>query len=107
MSASLPEGAKVFVIVQASGRVIARYHCAHKVGGQCGVAGTCNLPVDTLEGAKALQIECDKIVVKLEAGATEVAFLLADSDKKAAIEKYRKASAKHAAKITSIRGSAV
>ena len=63
--------------------------------------------LDTLEGAKALQIECDKIVDKLEAGAVEVAFLLKAGDKKEAIEKYRKASAKHAAKITSIRGGAV
>jgi len=96
---TLPEGAKVFVIVQASGRVISRYHCPRKVDGKlaCGVSGTCNLPVNTIEGARALKIECDKLVAKLEAGSSDVDFLLKNEEKAVLLAKYRKASGKHAA----------
>ncbi len=83
-----------------------RYHCPHKFDGKftCGEAGTCNLPVATLEGARALKIECDKLVAKLETGAADVAFLLSGSDTATQLSKYRKASAKHAATIA--RGAA-
>ena len=102
---ALPEGAKVFVIVQASGRVISRYHCSHKVGGtfSCGDAGTCNLPVGTLEGAHAQMLECDKLVIKLEAGSADVAYLLTANDKATLLAKYRTASVKNAATVA--RGS--
>ncbi len=101
VSAALPEGAKVFVIVQASGRIIVRYHCSLKADGKhtCGDAGTCNLPVDTLEGARAHKIECDKLVAKLESGAPEVDVLLHVGDKAKMVSKYRKASVKHTATV--------
>ena len=112
VSAALLEGAKIFVIVQASGRIITRYHCPHKVNGKfvCGVAGTCNIPVASLEGARALKIECDKLVTKLESGSSDVVFLLKENNKIELLAKYRKSSVKHSstiARIVSNSGSVV
>ena len=96
---ALPEGGKIVTMVQDSGRVLTRYHCRHKSAGgafSCGQAGTCNLPVSTLEGARAQQQLCSELVMKLEADDGSVAFLLKKATKAKLLAKFRKASEKHA-----------
>ena len=89
--------------MQASGQIAARYHCPHKVDGKC--AGTCNLSVATLEGARAIKIECDKLVAKLEAGSSDVVFLLKANDKMTLLSKYRKLNFKYSETIARIGSS--
>ena len=92
-------------MVQDSGRVLTRYHCRHKTDGDfsCGQAGTCNLPVSTLEGARAQQQLCSELVMKLEVDDGSVAFLLKKATKTTLLAKFRKASEKHAKTVTRIQ----
>ncbi len=92
VSASLPAGAKIFVIVQSSGRILSRYHCPRK---ECGDRGTCNLSTSTTEGAFAHMIECNKLVAQLMKDAEEVEHLLKGSSKDELLKKYRAGSIKH------------
>ena len=92
-------------MVQDSGRVLTRYHCRHKTDGDfsCGQAGTCNLPVSTLEGARAQQQLCSELVMKLEADDGSVAFLLKRATKATLLAKFRRASEKHAKTVARIQ----
>ena len=70
----------------------------------CGDAGKCHLSAKTLKGARAVKIECDKLVDKLDAGSSEVDKLLKANDKMLQ-KKYRKLSKKCSYTIASMDSS--